>query len=851
MNKTLTVALLAGAISASVFARDVNVRDFGAKGDGVTFDTESVQRAIDECSSSGGGRVVLSGGVFRIRPIRLKSGVDLHIDIDARILGSNDWKDYPNKGDMRHVDSSKLPRARDAALITADEARGIAISGRGTIDACGHSFVRPLPKSDKPKRWKFERIGGFECSPPRVVFFTGCSDVTVKDVTMTNQPAGWSYWIHDCDRVVFDAVKVLADVRYPNNDGIHINCSRDVSISNCRVETGDDSIVVRANGRSLPKPKPCERVTVVNCQLRSYANCIRLGWTMDGVIRDCTFSNIVMHDSSVGINIWLPPKFWNPAGDFGVEPTLIENVVFSGIVMNRIHDYPITARVYEPCKETCKALRNIVFSDVISVSAAWPEFIGCPERHIKDFRFVNCRFDRSDAPEVRSPCEVEVEPTIENREFKFKMEHCDNFMFDKCYFYENGRPVAGPMPQLTPPRLVGDGVADDTDAIQARLDSGLTCVYLPPPEKEYLISKTLRMGSNQELRLDRFTRIRLAPFSNCSMLANRDPKNGNKNISVTGGIWDNDNMRQYPAVWLEQHIGKDYAVDSKIPKGAKKPEKYDGFLMDFRKVDGFTMRSLTLRNPTTFGFRGERVINFTIDDITFDYSTFNPIRACQDGVHFDGGSRFGRVSNLKGACWDDLLAFNSNDTDHTDAEGEPISDITVDGIYSEGCHSAVRLLSTGGDVRNITLRNIHGTFYSYAVGLTHFFSWTNRPRGRFDNIAIENCSVAKCVQPKHVVANLGPMEVVRIEGRLDLGSVRISGLTRVEQDLPQVPTIGIGKGARVENLSIYDCTQINRTAQPMEFLHNEGTVSRLIKKNIRLVDASGKSVLLPDEDIRK
>ena len=163
----------------------------------------------------------------------------------------------------------------------------------------------------------------------------------------------------------------------------------------------------------------------------------------------------------------------------------------------------------------------------------------------------------------------------------------------------------------------------------------------------------------------------------------------------------------------------------------------------------------------------------------------------------------------------------------------------------------MRLLSTGGDVRNITLRNIHGTFYSYAVGLTHFFSWTNRPRGRFDNIAIENCSVAKCVQPKHVVANLGPMEVVRIEGRLDLGSVRISGLTRVEQDLPQVPTIGIGKGARVENLSIYDCTQINRTAQPMEFLHNEGTVSRLIKKNIRLVDASGKSVLLPDEDIRK
>jgi hypothetical protein len=93
------------------------------------------------------------------------------------------------------------------------------------------------------------------------------------------------------------------------------------------------------------------------------------------------------------------------------------------------------------------------------------------------------------------------------------------------------------------------------------------------------------------------------------------------------------------------------------------------------------------------------------------------------------------------------------------------------------------------------------------------------------------------------------MEVVRIEGRLDVGSVRISGLTRVEEAVPDVPTIGIGKGAKVQNLSISDCTQINRTVKPMEFLRNEGAVSRLIKKNIRIIDALGKSVLMPDEDV--
>ena len=264
--------------------------------------------------------------------------------------------------------------------------------------------------------------------------------------------------------------------------------------------------------------------------------------------------------------------------------------------------------------------------------------------------------------------------------------------------------------------------------------------------------------------------------------------------------------------------------------------------MDFRRVDGFTLRSVTLRNPTTFGFRGERLSNFVVDDVTFDYATFNPVRACMDGIHFDGGSHHGRITNLRGACWDDLLAFNSNDTDHTDAEGEPISDIVVDGVFSVGCHSAVRLLSTGGDVRNITIRNIHGTFYRYAVGLTHFFAWTDRPRGRFDNIVIENCAVAKCLQPSNCVAKLAPMEVVRIEGRLDVGSVRISGLVRDESEVPEVPTIGVGRGAKVESLVVRDSTQVNRTDRSMTFLRNDGEVKCLDVERIRFVSQPGANI---------
>ena len=400
MKKTLFFKVAIAASLASS-AKNFDVRSFGAVGDGKSFDTQAVQASIDACSAGGGGRVTLADGVFLVKPLMLKSGVELYIDRSARLLGSGDWRDYPNRGTLRHVDSSKLPRARDAALITADESENIAITGGGTIDANGLSFVRPRPGSEND-RWHYERIGGFDQSPPRVVFFTGCRDVTVRDVTMTNQPAGWSYWIHDCDRVVFDGCHVLADVHYPNNDGIHINASRDVSICNCIIETGDDSIIVRANTRSLRERKPCERVTVANCHLRSYANCIRLAWSMDGVVRDCTFSNLTMRDSNVGITINFIPSGWNPAGDYGVEATLVENIVFSGIVMDRIHTWPVNAAI-EPEAERSEGMRNITFSNVVSSSGARPRFCGTMETPLKGFSFVNCRFRLNDGPETLVP----------------------------------------------------------------------------------------------------------------------------------------------------------------------------------------------------------------------------------------------------------------------------------------------------------------------------------------------------------------------------------------------------------------------------------------------------------------
>ena len=376
----------------SLYAADFNVRDFGAKGDGRTKDTAAIQSAIDSATEKGGGRIVLSDGTFLSGALRLKNGVDLHIDRTATLLASPDIADFPDWPDAKHVLKENLPRTRNAAFIFADEVSRIAITGMGTIDCNGKHHIKEKTESDW-KGWKYERVHPTTNSLPRVVFLAGCSDIVIRDVTMVGQPAGWSYWIHDCDRVQISGLKILANVRYPNNDGIHVNCSRDVTVSDCIIETGDDSLVVRANSRSLKENKPCERVVINNCSLRSWASGIRVGWTNDGVIRDCSFSNIVMYDTSVGVAFVLPRRKPPRQTDYGRESTLVENLSFSNIRMNSIYGYPIFATIGVSEKGIlAPSLRDIRFSNVHATGLELPFLTGRSDCPLQDWTFDNCSF---------------------------------------------------------------------------------------------------------------------------------------------------------------------------------------------------------------------------------------------------------------------------------------------------------------------------------------------------------------------------------------------------------------------------------------------------------------------------
>lgn len=401
--------------------------------------------------------------------------------------------------------------------------------------------------------------------------------------------------------------------------------------------------------------------------------------------------------------------------------------------------------------------------------------------------------------------------------------------------------------------LFGDGVHDDTAAIQERLDSGASVVELPAPKSEYLISKTLLIGDNQELRLGRFTRIRLAPGSNCSMLANRNAHGGNHHIALTGGVWDMNNRGQRHNVsalfWMEKAERRMWLNEAreKVQQATVRPKVYDenffrGECMRLFNVQHLVVRGVTIRNPVTYGIQFWKVRDFIADDIEFDYAWGNPAKANMDGLHLDGWCERGKISNLRGICYDDMVALNATDGNDSPGAG-PINDIDIDGVYCDYCHSAVRLLSRRPTdaIRRISIRNVHGRYYNYGIGLT-YFHLDVKERGVMDAITISDCCMSRADEPADMW-QLAPFGLVEIEKGIDIGAVTIERLVRDEHARAEVVTVRVKPGATVERLVLRDCAQINRTTEPMTFLHNAGTIKTLVNEGTRLVSAIGTNIL--------
>jgi polygalacturonase len=388
------------------------------------------------------------------------------------------------------------------------------------------------------------------------------------------------------------------------------------------------------------------------------------------------------------------------------------------------------------------------------------------------------------------------------------------------------------------PGLFGDGQRDDTAAIQALLDSGIPLVQLPPSAAGYLISRPLRIHSHQALVLDRFTRVRLAPRSDCLMLTNADHDAGNVNVAVSGGIWDMNNRDQSPnPMWDPPEELR------RLP--AYSPEAYLGICMRFVRVTGLSIGAMTLKDPVTFCVQLSQVRQFTVDDILFDFNMGNPWPVNMDGIHLDGGCRHGRITNLKGTTYDDLVALNAADGMDSPFQG-PIEDIEIDGIFAENAHSAVRILSNSArtPVRRVSISNVFGTFYQYCVGITVID--TGEPlEGTFDDITLRGFYVSKAERLSiYQKDEMMVFPIVYVDGHVRVGTLSISELHRHERST-SIECIRVSSDTSVERLFVTQSTYENATGHPAPFIVNEGRIGMLALSNVqaggeRLVDNQGE-----------
>ncbi|MBQ8508768.1 MAG: hypothetical protein IJ493_02560 [Clostridia bacterium] len=366
-----------------------DIREFGAVGDGVTLCTESIQSAIDACGAAGGGRVTIAGGRYLSARIDLRSGVELHIDVDGVLLATTDGSAFKEiETDFWITDMA--PRRNKKCFIYAEGCHDIAITGRGMIDCQGRFAVEKVPEGDPSGFvWGYRRKV-FDL-PARMILFMGCKDVICEDVLLYEPCSGWGYWVCDCDRVTMRGLRVESDPGYPNADGIHVNCSRDVRISDCTIQAGDDAIVVRAYTGVLHKKTPCERVLVTNCNLSSMCSCIRVAWVNDWIIRDCVFSNLTFHDCNTGVGMTIPTvnektHYTDDGGDF----TLVERLTFSNITTVRCYHEPLIITLMPGCQ--VEAIRDIRFSGILSECGYLPGFVGRADAPLERISFSDCDF---------------------------------------------------------------------------------------------------------------------------------------------------------------------------------------------------------------------------------------------------------------------------------------------------------------------------------------------------------------------------------------------------------------------------------------------------------------------------
>jgi polygalacturonase len=371
-----------------------SARQFGAKGDGASIDSGSINRAIDAAASAGGGTVLVPAGVYLCYSIRLKSKVGLHLDHGAVILaaptpvdgmasGGYDeaepqgaWEPYQDYG-HNHWHNS---------LIWGEGLDGVSITGPGLI--WGKGLSRGWDKEPGRPDTTKPGVGN------KAIALKNCRNVLLRDFKILE--GGWfGILATGVDNLTIDNLTIDT-----NRDGMDIDCCRNVRVSNCTVNSPWDDAICPKSSFALGYARPTENVTITNCYVTGG---YELGSVLDGTwkpnsgLKWAPTGRIKLGTESNGgfRNVTVSNCVFESCQGFALESedgAVVEDITFTGITMRDIRSAPLFlrlgTRMRGPGDAKPGTMRRVILSNITSSGASkLPSILsGVPGHAIEDIK---------------------------------------------------------------------------------------------------------------------------------------------------------------------------------------------------------------------------------------------------------------------------------------------------------------------------------------------------------------------------------------------------------------------------------------------------------------------------------
>ena len=331
----------------------LNVRDFGATGDGNTRDTFSIQQALDRCWVLGGGEVIVPAGNYLTGAIALRSNTFIRLEQDASLVGTPDFSDYPIM--QVRWEGKWIPG--HTALIYAVDVENTGITGPGKI--LGNHALGGRPDKEYPLRH------------PALIEPIGCKKLRFEDFS-TDYYLMWSIHPTYCENILFKNLTIRSTGG--NGDGIDIDSCKHVLIEGCDISTGDDCIAIKS-GRGMEGYKllnTTEDVEIVDCTLAdSIFACIGIGSETSGGIRNIRIKHC---NFTAARTFAIYIKSRTGRGAF-IEGISADDLNVSGMQAGFLRFNTLKSGLQDqdpvPGKEGIPALKNFTFTNVHVDSVPW------------------------------------------------------------------------------------------------------------------------------------------------------------------------------------------------------------------------------------------------------------------------------------------------------------------------------------------------------------------------------------------------------------------------------------------------------------------------------------------------